>query len=59
MAKFIGKIKNSVSGIHWPSRKEIVSDTLFTVMTTVVLVLLVYGWTSGIEHIMNWVVSLF
>lgn len=59
MANLIAKIKNSAHGIHWPSRKEIVSDTLITVSTSVVLALLLYGWNSAIEQVMSWAVSLF
>ena len=59
MRNLIVKIKNSIGGIHWPSMKEIVSDTLFTVSTTAILAILVSGWMHVIEIVVDWAVSLF
>jgi preprotein translocase subunit SecE len=57
--KVIGKIKHVVQDLHWPSVKEIISDTLLTVCATTVLALAVSGWTHVIEYVVDLVVSLF
>lgn len=59
MRKIVGKIKKSVSGISWPKPKEIVSDTFFVIAVTAVLSTLIFLWTSGIELIVDFVISLF
>jgi len=55
----LSKIKNTVREIHWPSRKELIGDTIFTIVTTIILSLTVSMWTTGIEYIVDWVISLF
>ena len=57
--KFLRNIKKVCGDIHWPSMKEIVSDTLLTVGVTTVLALAVGGWTNAIEYVVNWILSLF
>lgn len=57
--KFIGKIKNTIHGIHWPSKKEIFSNTMLTVSATSVLALAVSCWARAIELVVDWVVALF
>lgn len=57
--KLIGKLKHSVNGIHWPSKREVVSDTLFTVSVATVLSLMIVGWAYLIDCVVNWAVSLF
>lgn len=59
MGKIIGKIKNSIDGISWPKPKEIIADTILTVSITAVLSALVFMWTTGIEYIVDLVLSIF
>ena len=57
--KFIDKIKNTIQSIHWPNTREVVSDTFLTISVTAVLALAISGWTSVIEYVIDWVLSLF
>lgn len=57
MANLIKKAKASIGKIHWPSAKEIVIDTAFTVIVASVLAVLISLWLSGIEIIVNWAMS--
>lgn len=59
MTKIINKAKDSVSRIHWPSFKELVRDTTFTVVVGSALALLISLWTSAIEIVVDWVMKLF
>jgi preprotein translocase subunit SecE len=58
MAKLIKKTKSSIGKIHWPSAKETVGDTAFTVIVASVLAVVISLWLSGIEIMVNWVMSL-
>ena len=57
--KVFGKIKQVVNNLHWPSFKEVVANTSFTVIVTTILALAVSGWVFCVEYIVDWVVSLF
>jgi preprotein translocase SecE subunit len=59
MGKLIRRSLNSIKGVHWPTRKEVIFDTLLTVCTTAVLAVMVGAWTHAIEYIVDLVVSLF
>ena len=53
------KAKNSIKEIRWPSKKEVLSDTVITVLTTAILSSLISVWVLGIETVVNFVISLF
>lgn len=55
MANVINKIKS----IHWPTKRETLCDTVFTLVVVTVLSTLTLAWVSGIEFVINWIVSLF
>lgn len=57
MTKLIEKTKKTIKSVHWPSKKEVCADTLFTVITTVVLSVMIMLWTSGIDKVVNMIVS--
>jgi preprotein translocase subunit SecE len=58
MKKCIQKIKSSFASIHWPNKKNIVSDTIFTALVTLVVSVAILGWTTMIDTIVSFVVSL-
>ena len=53
MTKIIQKIKASTKGIHWPSKKEILTDTVFVMSVATTLSLLIVGWTSVVDLIIG------
>lgn len=53
MGNIFSKIKAAVSGIHWPSKKEVIRDTIYVMCTTVVLSLLIMGWTTLIDLVIG------
>lgn len=59
MAKMFQKIKSSIGKIHWPSIKEVLGDTTFTVVVGTALAIMISLWISGIEIVVNWVMLLF
>jgi preprotein translocase SecE subunit len=58
MANIIRKTKIILKEINWPTKKEVITDTLFTLGVTVVLSLLILLWTSGIDKMINWIIGL-
>ena len=56
MANIIKKAKVTLKEIHWPTKKEVIMDTLFTVIVTIILSLVILLWTSSIDAIVNWIV---
>lgn len=59
MSNIINKAKQSIKNIHWPAKKQIFADTMFSVITATILSLMISGWTQAIEYVVDWVVSLF
>ena len=59
MFNLFKKAKSSINKIHWPHIKEIVSETVFSVIVATVLAVMVALWTSGIESVVNWIMLLF
>lgn len=57
--KFLRKVKAHIKEIHWPSKKSTIADTAFTIITTVILSVMIFGWVSALEQLFNLVVSLF
>ena len=51
--KLVRKFKATVSNIHWPSKEEVVRDTVYVMVTTAILSLLILGWTTGIDAIIG------
>ena len=41
--KFLGKIKNAIKSISWPTRKALFSDTAFVVGITVIVSMIIFG----------------
>ena len=59
MKNVIIKAKNAIKEIKWPSKKEVFSDTVLTVVTSAVLSVMIYVWVMGIETIVNFIISAF
>ena len=59
MGKIVSKIKNSIGSISWPSKKEVVSDTIFTIIVAAVFSTLILLWTGCIDTLVDWIVSFF
>ena len=59
MQKFMSKLKGNLKGVRWPNTKEIVGDTMMTVIVTILLSLLILAWQTGIDFVVDWVISLF
>jgi preprotein translocase SecE subunit len=57
MKNKLNQIKQNLSTIHWPSRKELTKDTTVCVVTSIILATLIALWSSAIEEIVNFVVS--
>ena len=57
MKNKLNHIKQNLSTIHWPSRKDLTKDTNTCVVTSVILATLLALWSSVIEMIVNFVVS--
>lgn len=57
MKKKINQLKQNLSSIHWPSKKDLTKDTTVCVVTSVILATLIALWSSAIESIVNFVVS--
>jgi preprotein translocase subunit SecE len=53
MSNIIKRIKSSIKSIHWPNCKEVVFDTLFAVVITVILSSAIGIWLKIIEHAVN------
>ena len=43
----------TLKDLHWPSKKEITLDTLYVVITGVILSMMILGWNSCIESVVN------
>lgn len=57
--KMIKKIKSNIKEIHWPTKKEVVVDTVFTLLSTTILTVLIMFWTMGIDKIVQLVLDIF
>lgn len=57
MKNKLNQLKQNLSTIHWPSRKDLTKDTAVCVITSAVLATLIALWSSAIEQIVNFVVS--
>lgn len=57
MKNKINQLKQNLSSIHWPSKKDLTKDTTVCVVTSVILATLIALWSSAIESIVNFVVS--
>ena len=57
MKKKINQLKQNLSSIHWPSKKDLTKDTTVCVVTSIILATLIALWSSAIESIVNFVVS--
>lgn len=55
----MSKLKGNLKGVRWPNTKEIVGDTMMTVIVTILLSLLILAWQTGIDFVVDWVISLF
>ena len=53
MSKLIQKFKATVSNIHWPSKEEVVKDTVYVMVTATVLSFLILGWTTVIDLVIG------
>ena len=51
--------KKNVAQIHWPTKSAILKRTCICVVTAAVLSTVIAGWTTCIEYVVNWVLSLF
>lgn len=50
-------LKQNLSSIHWPARKELIKDTTVCVVTSAALATLIALWSHAIELIVNFVLS--
>jgi preprotein translocase subunit SecE len=57
--KKINKIISHVKDIHWPTKKVLLQDTMFTVSVAGILAIAILIWTSGIEYVIGWLASIF
>ena len=53
----IQQLKQNLSSIHWPARKDLVKDTAVCVITSATLATLIALWSHAIELVVNFVVS--
>ena len=51
------QLKQNLSSIHWPSRKELIRDTTVCAVTSVTLATFIALWSHVIELIVNFVIS--
>lgn len=57
MKKKLTQLKQNLTSIHWPPRKELLRDTAVCVIVSAVLSTLLALWSSAIEIIVNFVVT--
>ena len=43
----------TLKDLHWPSKKQVTLDTLFVTITATILSLMIFGWNSCIEWVVN------
>ena len=53
----IKKVKTNIKEIHWPTKKEVFIDTIFTFSTTALLAILIMFWNIGVDKIVQWVLN--
>ena len=58
MKKILNSIKNMFKGIIWPTPKEVIKDTWFTVLSAAVLSCVIWIWVTGIDLIINFIISI-
>ena len=59
MKTFFGNFKKTMRELSWPKKKDSFMDTVFVMVATVILSTMIFGWTSLIEKIISWIMSLF
>ena len=53
------KFFKPVKGIHWPTKKQILADTIFTMVVAGGLTGLIFVWTRCLEEIVAWAANWF
>ena len=54
----IKKVKTNIKEIHWPTKKAVLVDTVFTFSATVLLTILIMFWNLGIDKVVQWFLNI-
>ena len=58
MGNMIKNLKTNIGTIHWPSKQSLMRDTTTVVVISATLATMIAFWNTGIEYVLNWIISL-
>ena len=53
MQNFFKDLGKTLKDLHWPSKKKVALDTLYVSITATILALMISGWNSCLEWVIN------
>ena len=59
MRKILQNIKTAFRGIIWPKPKLVCNDTIFAITTTIILSSIIWVWVTGVDIVINLILSIF
>ena len=52
---YLQEVAKEMNKVHWPKRKELVSNTVLTLVASFILALFIFGADKGISQVLKWI----